>query len=116
MRGLGALFIIVAIVLFWMLGNTYSEMSAAQSSMMYGYYGAREDFFIRNRDEVEVVQTLLWIGSLAFGIGGLVMVIKGGKSRKAALIPTVKQCPYCTETIQQEAVICRYCRRDLQSA
>jgi hypothetical protein len=30
--------------------------------------------------------------------------------------PNTKQCPYCAETIKKEAIICRFCKRQIASA
>ncbi len=40
---------------------------------------------------------------------GIVWLVKRNKQSDANL----KQCPFCTETIQAQAKVCRFCGRDL---
>lgn len=64
---------------------------------------------------------------LGFGLGfllgiiGLIIVVALPKNEKALeerslAAGTSKKCPYCAEIVKNEAVVCRYCGRELTTA
>ena len=56
-------------------------------------------------------QSGIIVSAAAAVLGGILIVI--GNMISPVAKPNTKKCPYCAESIQQEAKVCRYCNRDV---
>ncbi len=61
----------------------------------------------RRRSHLAISGVLVVSGVFLFGFGSIRKPIDGAISKYT------RKCPYCAEVVQSEAVICRYCGKDL---
>lgn len=56
------------------------------------------------------------LGPFGFVLSLVVSKDESSVEKEALMSGTVKKCPYCAELIKREAIICRYCGKDLNAA
>lgn len=110
MKRLGIIFFCLGVVamILTLAMDTSVEVGGGRRVHNIGLLGQQQNFLI-------ISLSIAVTGVLLFVFGVKAKNLKGGpeKNQKATVSSDTRTCPYCAETIKSQAILCRYCGKDV---
>lgn len=97
-------------ILATVLGLIWGVSAASMSTAVYTSSGS-----VNNIGLIAERQAQLGMAGLVVLVGVILIVAGSRKGPSTAVVSdgSTRACPFCAETVKRDAVVCRYCGRDL---